>query len=420
MSDTQLERSVLEAKERDELFAIADALGAKPAARAKKSDLITQILKATGIEPDAAETPSSSRRAGTASSVAATTKSGGGSDNADADGVAVPDGNGEVTTEERPRRPRTRRSAPSAAASAPPAGSTGASDTASAGGPGASGDDDAVALAPEAALPGAAPEVESPVRGAGNARRAAPARTREEPAADDRAGGTDGDGTASSTDSLQAAAAPEVSGRSGVNGAEPAAEPAASRRGPIANSAETTAPRRGPIANSAETTAPRRGPIANSAETTAPRRGPVTTSSDDQADGSGDSTQGQVGVGAEPGNRRNRRRRGRDRFDRGRAGPARAEPSRPSTPASPSLSPGTSTSATRVTASCGRPGSSPVPATSTSRSARSAALPCARATTWKGRPGRRAATKSTRLSCASTRCPASPPTRPGSGPGSRT
>ena len=51
MSDTQLERSVLEAKERDELFAIADALGAKPAARAKKSDLITQILKATGIEP---------------------------------------------------------------------------------------------------------------------------------------------------------------------------------------------------------------------------------------------------------------------------------------------------------------------------------------------------------------------------------
>ena len=30
MSETQLERSVLEAKERDELFAIADALGAKP------------------------------------------------------------------------------------------------------------------------------------------------------------------------------------------------------------------------------------------------------------------------------------------------------------------------------------------------------------------------------------------------------
>ncbi len=52
MSETQLERSVLEAKERDELFAIADALGAKPGTRAKKADLVTQILRATGIEPD--------------------------------------------------------------------------------------------------------------------------------------------------------------------------------------------------------------------------------------------------------------------------------------------------------------------------------------------------------------------------------
>ena len=52
MSETQLERSVLEAKEREELFAIADALGAKPGARAKKADLVTQILRATGIEPE--------------------------------------------------------------------------------------------------------------------------------------------------------------------------------------------------------------------------------------------------------------------------------------------------------------------------------------------------------------------------------
>jgi transcription termination factor Rho len=53
MSETQLERSVLEAKEREELFAIADALGAKPGARAKKADLVTQILRATGIEAKA-------------------------------------------------------------------------------------------------------------------------------------------------------------------------------------------------------------------------------------------------------------------------------------------------------------------------------------------------------------------------------
>jgi transcription termination factor Rho len=56
MSETQLERSVLEAKERDELVAIADALGAKPAARAKKADLVTQILRATGIEAPPSET----------------------------------------------------------------------------------------------------------------------------------------------------------------------------------------------------------------------------------------------------------------------------------------------------------------------------------------------------------------------------
>src|SRR5579864_8512076 len=52
MSETQLERSVLEAKEREELFAIADALGTKPTARAKKADLVSQILKATGVEAD--------------------------------------------------------------------------------------------------------------------------------------------------------------------------------------------------------------------------------------------------------------------------------------------------------------------------------------------------------------------------------
>jgi transcription termination factor Rho len=55
MSETQLERSVLEAKERDELVAIADALGAKPAARAKKADLVTQILRATGIESSSSD-----------------------------------------------------------------------------------------------------------------------------------------------------------------------------------------------------------------------------------------------------------------------------------------------------------------------------------------------------------------------------
>ena len=48
--EPQLERSVLEGKERDKLQAIAEALGLKPTARAKKADLIDGILRATGVE----------------------------------------------------------------------------------------------------------------------------------------------------------------------------------------------------------------------------------------------------------------------------------------------------------------------------------------------------------------------------------
>jgi transcription termination factor Rho len=64
MSDLQLERSVLEAKERDELFAIALALGTSPAARTKKADLVSHILQVTGVEqepPPATEKPRATR-----------------------------------------------------------------------------------------------------------------------------------------------------------------------------------------------------------------------------------------------------------------------------------------------------------------------------------------------------------------------
>ena len=57
MSDLQLERSVLESKERDELFAIAVALGTAPEARTKKADLVTQILRVTGVEEVTAPAP---------------------------------------------------------------------------------------------------------------------------------------------------------------------------------------------------------------------------------------------------------------------------------------------------------------------------------------------------------------------------
>ena len=48
--EQQLERSVLEGKEREELHAIAGALGLKPGSRTKKADLVDKILQATGVE----------------------------------------------------------------------------------------------------------------------------------------------------------------------------------------------------------------------------------------------------------------------------------------------------------------------------------------------------------------------------------
>jgi transcription termination factor Rho len=93
MSDLQLERSVLEAKERDELFAIALALGSKPSARTKKADLVSQILQVTGVDEVAApaEKPRRSRTARAAATV----------DKAPAEGaeqleLATTNGNGRV------------------------------------------------------------------------------------------------------------------------------------------------------------------------------------------------------------------------------------------------------------------------------------------------------------------------------------
>src|SRR5439155_26403999 len=45
-----LERSVLERKDREELAAIAEAMGTKPAARASKATIINTILREAGIE----------------------------------------------------------------------------------------------------------------------------------------------------------------------------------------------------------------------------------------------------------------------------------------------------------------------------------------------------------------------------------
>jgi transcription termination factor Rho len=55
-AEQQLERSVLEGKERDELQAIAQAMSLKTTSRTKKADIIEKILEATGVtgSPDSA------------------------------------------------------------------------------------------------------------------------------------------------------------------------------------------------------------------------------------------------------------------------------------------------------------------------------------------------------------------------------
>ncbi len=75
---SQLERSVLEAKERDELYTIADALGLKPGSRTKKADLVDSILQATGVETVAAEAEAetSTKRARTPRARASATRNG--------------------------------------------------------------------------------------------------------------------------------------------------------------------------------------------------------------------------------------------------------------------------------------------------------------------------------------------------------
>src|SRR5580704_8709001 len=90
MSEPQLERSVLEAKEREELYAIADALGTKPGSRAKKSDLIAQILRATGVETDDAapvEKPRRTRARKVAAPAASEAAEGTTGESGDQDGV---------------------------------------------------------------------------------------------------------------------------------------------------------------------------------------------------------------------------------------------------------------------------------------------------------------------------------------------
>jgi transcription termination factor Rho len=65
-AEQQLERSVLEGKERDELSAIAQAMSLKTNSRTKKADIIDQILDATGVTSGSAAASNGDGEAGDA------------------------------------------------------------------------------------------------------------------------------------------------------------------------------------------------------------------------------------------------------------------------------------------------------------------------------------------------------------------
>src|ERR1700679_2403533 len=67
-AEKQLERSVLERKEREELRAIADAMALDTNSRSKKADIIDQILRAAGVD---ATTAGNANGAGTANGASA-------------------------------------------------------------------------------------------------------------------------------------------------------------------------------------------------------------------------------------------------------------------------------------------------------------------------------------------------------------
>ncbi|HJL89658.1 MAG TPA: hypothetical protein QF905_04925, partial [Acidimicrobiales bacterium] len=50
MDSTQLERTALETKDRDELTTIATALGGKPGSRSRKAEIVDLILDLAGVD----------------------------------------------------------------------------------------------------------------------------------------------------------------------------------------------------------------------------------------------------------------------------------------------------------------------------------------------------------------------------------
>ena len=105
MAGEQLERSILERKERDELHSIATAMSLEPRPRSRKAEIIDLILQATGVGSDATNGNGSGHAYG----------ANGANGTAEANGAAAPV---EAPVAPAPRRRASRRSAASIAADA--------------------------------------------------------------------------------------------------------------------------------------------------------------------------------------------------------------------------------------------------------------------------------------------------------------
>ncbi|MDE3204765.1 MAG: transcription termination factor Rho [Acidobacteriota bacterium] len=273
MSEPQLERSVLEAKERDELMAIATALGASPGARAKKADLITAILKATGIEVDGAA--------------------------------------GAEAAEETPAPRRRTRARRTAETSEEPESTDAAQDTGAAESDGAAGSEpDRVDRSSPAPAPAPGPGRPR----AGSARSAVQAVQLDLGTDDDDS--SDGDDSAPEDEDAEPRDTPARPTREERSATVPPGRGprrAEGREAGGGNASERYIPERNGVDAGRPVEAARAPDGANSRTAGAP----APTEHRSQDHGGGDDFQGRPGDNGDSGNRRSRRRRGRDRFERG-------------------------------------------------------------------------------------------------------
>ncbi|MGO9197327.1 MAG: transcription termination factor Rho [Acidimicrobiales bacterium] len=120
MSGEQLERSILERKASDELRAIATAMSLEPASRVKKADLVTQILRAAGVEVDS--TPANGNGHADANAFGASTSSTTSVSEGSSPEVTEPTADSSGSAAPKPRATRAR--APKKAAAEPAEAST--------------------------------------------------------------------------------------------------------------------------------------------------------------------------------------------------------------------------------------------------------------------------------------------------------